>query len=184
MLQAQRFDAEVLDPFVHETCVRAAGRARGARPDAWAELADDVGEDDGDLAGVVRGGGWEAPLRIDAEQLVLTALGAVPLIEVEAEGWSLSLVRAAEAVARGAAQPGRRTVSDEDFAASLFLAEAAVAATGAPVPVPPGAAEQLAEQLLGHGLEPDDVVAVLPRLPVQPETAASVVAIIRAGGIG
>src|SRR3954464_5345162 len=138
VLQAHRFDEELLHPFVHETCVRAAERARSTRPQAWAELADDVGEDETDLAEVVRGGGWEAPLRIDAEQLVLAALGAVPLIEVEAEGLPLSLVRAAEAVARGAAAPVVPP-ADDDLAGSLFLAEAAVAATGAPLPVAPDA---------------------------------------------
>ena len=51
---------------------------------------------------MVAAGGWEAPLRTEAEHLVLAALGAVPLIEVEAEGLPLSLVRAAEAVTRGA----------------------------------------------------------------------------------
>src|SRR3954451_13245183 len=84
VLQAHRFDEELLQPFVQETCVRAAERARSTRPQDWVELADDVGEDPGDLVDVVRGGGWEAPLRIDAEHLVLAALGAVPLIEVEA----------------------------------------------------------------------------------------------------
>jgi hypothetical protein len=184
VLHAHRFDADVLDPFVHQTCLRAAGRARSTRPEAWAELAHDVGEDDGDLAGVVRGGGWEEPLRIDAEQLVLTALGSVPLIQVEAEGLALATVRAAEAVARTAGTSARPTPLDDGLAASLFLAEAAVAATGAPIPVAPEAAERLAEELLTHGLEPDDVVAVLPRLPLQPETADSVVAILRAAGIG
>lgn len=184
VLQAHRFDEELLHPFVLETCVRAAERARRTRPGAWAELADDVGEDADDLADVVRGGGWEAPLRIDAEHLVLAALGAVPLIEVEAEGLPLSLVRAAEAVTRGAAEPARPAVPDDDLAASLFLAEAAVTATGAPLPVGPDAAERLTEELLAHGLEPGEVLAVLPQLPVQPETAATVVAIIRAAGIG
>ena len=65
----------MLQPFVRETCVRAAERGRSTRPAAWAELADDVGEDERDPAAVVRGGGWEAPLRIDAEHLVLAALG-------------------------------------------------------------------------------------------------------------
>ncbi|TFV88784.1 hypothetical protein [Blastococcus sp. CT_GayMR16] len=184
VLQAHRFDEEVLHPFVHETCVRAAERARRTRPDAWAELADDVGEDAGDLAGVVRGGGWEAPLRIDAEHLVLAALGAVPLIEVEAEGLPLSLVRAAEATTRAATAPAGPPAPDTDLAGSLFLAEAALTATGAPVPVGPDAAERLLEELLAHGLEPDEVVAVLPHLPVQPETADTVAAIIRAAGIG
>ena len=183
VLQAHRFDEELLHPFVLETCVRAAERARATRPMAWAELADDVGEDERELADVVRSGGWEAPLRIDAEHLVLAALGAVPLIEVEAEGLPLSLVRAAEAVTRGAAEPARPDVSADDLAASLFLAEAAVTATGVALPVAPDAAERLLEQLLAHGLEPDEVVAVLPRLPVQRETADTVVAIIRASGI-
>jgi hypothetical protein len=183
VLQAQRFDDEVLHPFVQETCVRAAGRARTSRPEAWTELAEDVGEDEADPAGVVRGGGWEAPLRIDAEHLVLAALGTVPLIEVEAEGLPLSLVRAAEAVTRGAAAAPAPS-PDPDVAASLFLAEAAVTATGAPLPVGPDDAERLVEQLLAHGLDPDEVLVVLPHLPVQPETAATVVAIVRAAGIG
>jgi hypothetical protein len=183
VLQAHRFDEEVLHPFVHETCVRAADRARRTRPAAWAELADDVGEDEGALADVVRGGGWEAPLRIEAEHLVLAALGGIPLISVEAEGLPLSLVRAAEAVTRGAAEPPR-PAADDDLAASLFLADAAVTATGAPLPVGPDAAERLVEELLAHGLEPDEVLAVLPHLPVRAETADTVVAIIRAAGIG
>jgi hypothetical protein len=183
VLQALRFDEEVLHPFVHETCVRAAERARAGHPEAWAELAEDVGEDDGDLTEVVRGGGWEAPLRIDAEHLVLAALGALPLIEVEAEGLPLSLVRAAEAVTRGAVEPPRRKAPDDELAGSLFLAEAAVTATGAPLPVGPEAAEGLVEQLLAHGLEPGEVVSVLPHLPVRRDTADAVVAIIRAAGI-
>jgi hypothetical protein len=184
VLQAHRFDEEVLHPFVLETCVRAAERASSTRPEAWTELAEDVGEDPDDLADVVRGGGWEAPLRIDAEHLVLAALGGVPLIEVEAEGLPLSLVRAAEAVTRDAVAPPEPAAPDDDLAASLFLAEAAVTATGVALPVAPDAAERLAEELLAYGLEPDEVVAVLPHLPVQPETADSVVAIVRAEGIG
>ena len=184
VLQAHRFDEEVLHPFVQETCVRAAERARRTRPQAWAELAEDVGEDAGALADVVRGGGYEAPLRIDAEHLVLAALGDVPLIEVEAEGLPLSLVRAAEAATRAAAAPVQPPGADDDLAATLFLAEAAVTATGAPLPVGPDAAERLVEELLAHGLEPDDVLAVLPRLPVRAETADTVVAIIRAAGLG
>jgi hypothetical protein len=184
VLQAHRFDEEVLHPFVQETCVRAADRARRARPEAWAELADDVGEDAGDLADVVRSGGWEAPLRIDAEHLVLAALGGAPLIEVEAEGLPLSLVRAAEAATRAAAAPPAPASPDTDLAASMFLAEAAVTAVGAPLPVGPDAAERLVEELFAHGLEPDEVIAVLPGLPLQRETADTVVAIIRAAGIG
>jgi hypothetical protein len=182
VLQAHRFDEELLQPFVQETCVRAGERARSTRPEDWAELAEDVGENADDVAEVVRGGGWEAPLRIDAEHLVLAALGAVPLIEVEAEGLPLSLVRAAEAATHAAA-PTRPPPAEADLAGSLFLAEAAVTAAGAPLPVAPDAAERLVEQLLAHGLEPDEVLAVLPHLPVEAETAESVVAIIRAAGI-
>ncbi|MGY1802550.1 hypothetical protein ACI78T_04615 [Blastococcus sp. SYSU D00922] len=181
---ADRYDTDVLHPFVHATCVAAAERARRTRPDAWAELADDVGEDPADLADVVRAGGWEGPLRIDAEHLVLAALRDVPLIEVEAEGLPLSLVRAAEAATREAAAPTGPDRADDDLAGSLFLARAAVTAVAAPLPLGPDDAEPLVEQLLAHGLEADEVVAVLPHLPVQPAAAAEVVAIIRAAGIG
>jgi hypothetical protein len=180
---ADRFDTDVLHPFVHATCLAAAERARRTRPGAWAELADDVGEEAADLDDVVRAGGWEAPLRIDAEHLVLAALRDVPLIEVEAEGLPLSLVRAAEFVTRAAAPPEPASPAD-DLAGSLFLAQAAVTATGAPVPVGPDAAERLLGELLGHGLEPDEVLAVLPHLPVQPATVDEVAAIIRAAGLG
>src|SRR3954451_15611265 len=50
VLQAHRFDEEVLHPFVQEPCVRAAERARRTRPEDWAELAEDVGEDADDVA--------------------------------------------------------------------------------------------------------------------------------------
>src|SRR3712207_3292917 len=183
IVAADRFDTDVLDPFVRDVCLAAAERARSTRPADWAELADDVGEEPDDLADVVRAGGWEEPLRIDAEHLVLAALRDVPLIEVEAEGLPLSLVRAAEAVTRAAVPPEPEQV-DVDLAGSLFLAQAAVTATGAAVPVGPVAAERLVEVLLAHGLEPDDAIAVLPLLPLQPATADEVVAIIRAAGIG
>jgi hypothetical protein len=182
-VQADRFDTDVLHPFVHATCLAAAERARYTRPEAWTELADDVGEEASALDDVVRAGGWEAPLRIDAEHLVLAALKDVPLIEVEAEGLPLSLVRAAEAVARAAA-PAEPPAPDDDLAGSLFLARAAVTATGAPLPVGPEVAERLVEELVAHGLEPEEVPGLLPHLPVQPATADEVVAIIRASGIG
>ncbi|HEY0127128.1 MAG TPA: hypothetical protein VGB58_08330 [Blastococcus sp.] len=180
---ADRYDNDVLHPFVHATCLIAAEKARRTRPEAWAELADDVGEDEGDLDDVVRAGGWEAPLRIDAEHLVLAALRDVPLIEVEAEGLPLSLVRAAEVVAREAAAPPGPRPADDDMAGSLFLAQAAVTATGSSLPLPPDAAERLVEELLGHGLEAEEVTRLLPHLPVQPATAEEVVAILRASGV-
>jgi hypothetical protein len=182
---AERFDAEVVEPFVLATCVLAAERARDTRRAAWAELLDDLGEDGSDLVEVVRAGEWEAPLRIDAEHLVLAALGGVPLVQVEAEGLPLSLVRAAEAVTRAAAAPPAATpVPDEQLAGSLFLAHAALRAAAVTVPVPPAQAEQLLAALLAEGLLPEEVPAVLPHLPVEEATVREVTAIVAAGGLG
>jgi len=164
----------VLAPFVLETCVLAARRARRTRPALWRWLLEELGEDDGaDLAEVVRAGGWEAPVRADAELLVLAALGAVPLVEVEAEGLPLSLVRAAEATARAAAgAPGIRPAGPrvEELGGALFLGQAAVRTTGLPVPVPPDRAPELLDALLAEGLEPEEVRRVLPQLPVEEPT--------------
>jgi hypothetical protein len=171
---ADRFDEEVLHPFAHDTCLLAAERARATRPGAWAELADDVGEDPDDLPAVLYAGEWEVPLRAEAELLVLAALADVPLLDVEAEGVPLSLVRAAEAIARGAVEPDGPVASrppDADLAGAVFLAEEAVRAAGLPVPVPPAEARPLVAELLSAGLEPDEVVAVLPHLPLGPGTA-------------
>ena len=178
-LYADRFDEEVLHPFAHETCLLAAERARAARPGVWAELADDVGEDPADLPAVLHAGEWEVPLRAEAELLVLAALADVPLLDVEAEGVPLSLVRAAEAIARGAVTPVVPESSDEDLAAAVFLAEAAVRDAGLPVPVPADRARPLVAELLAGGLEPDEVVAVLPHLPLAPGAAEAVTRLVR-----
>lgn len=178
-LHADRFDDELLHPQVHRICLLAADRAREIRAGAWAELADDVGEDPRDVADVVRAGGWEAPLRIDAEHLVLAALGDVPLIEVEAEGLPLSLVRAAEAATRTAAAPASPD-PDVDLAGALFLAEAALRDAGLPVPVAEPQAGRLLEALVLQGLDPEEIRLVLGRLPVAPTTAAKVTALIDA----
>jgi hypothetical protein len=184
---AEHFDREVVEPFVLDTCVRAAERARDQRAAVWAELLDELGEDGRDLVEVVRVGEWEAPLRIEAEHLVLAALGTVPLVEVEAEGLPLSLVRAAEAVTRAAAppppapaEPGR----PDELAGALFLAEAALAGSGLTVPVPLAEADRLLDVLLGEGLLPEEVPALLPHLPVERATAAEVRATIAASGPG
>ena len=184
---AERFDVQVLDPFVLDTCVRAAERARDSRPAEWRELLDELGEDGADLAEVVRVGEWEPPLRIDAEHLVLAALGAVPLVEVEAEGLPLSLVRAAEGITRGAVVPAPvpdGTPDEGELAGTLFLASAALRAAGLPLPVPPSHAEALVTALLAEGLLLEELPAVLPHLPVQPDTAAEVEAIVAAAGLG
>jgi hypothetical protein len=173
---ADRFDDEVLAPFVLETCVLAVQRARRTRPALWRWLLDELGEDDGaDLAEVVRACGWEAPVRTDAEHLVLAALGGLPLVEVEAEGLPLSLVRAAEATARAAASGPPPPAAPagpgvEELGGVLFLGQAAVRTTGLPVPVPPDRAPELLDALLAEGLEPDEVRRVLPQLPVEEPT--------------
>jgi hypothetical protein len=183
-VHAERFDAEVVEPFALATCVLAAERARQTRRAEWRDLLDDLGEDGGDLVDVVRAGEWEAPLRIDADHLVLAALGDVPLIAVVAAGLPLSLVRAAEAVTRSAAVPEPGPVPDGDLAGSLFLAEAALREAGVPVPVPPEEAERLLGALLAEGLLLEDVPAVLAHLPVQPATAREIDAIVAAAGLG
>ena len=181
-LLADRFDAQVLTPFVLETCVEAARRSREAQPEAWAELLDDLGEDGDDLTAVVRAAEWDAPLRTDAEQLVLAAIGHAPLVEVEAEGLPLSLVRAAEAETRRAAGADVAVPPEEDLAGALFLADVALASSGLPQPVPPDGASPLLEALLGEGLEPDEVLAVLPHLPVLADTADAVAVDLRRRG--
>jgi len=182
VVRADRFDTDVLEPFVHETCLEAAERARRSRPAEWAELADDVGEEETDLAAVVAAGDWEAPLRIEAEQLVLAALGAVPLIEVEAEGLPLSLVRAAEAAARGAAPAPAPAPADGDdaLAGARYLAKTALDAAGLTRPVAPSDARVLLDELTAIGLEPDEILAVLPDLPLAPGTREAVIALLDA----
>jgi hypothetical protein len=179
-LYADAFDDEVLDVVVHDCVVAAADRLRRTRPAAWRELVDDVGEDDdAQPADVVRAGEWEAPLRIVAEQLVLAALGAVPLLEVETEGLPLSMVRAAEAMARAAARPPAPAEAPDDaLAGAVFLAQEGLRAAGLASPVPEAQAGRLLAVLLEQGLEPDEVPAVLGRLPVEPAAAVKVRALL------
>ncbi|MGY1761242.1 hypothetical protein ACI79G_00045 [Geodermatophilus sp. SYSU D00779] len=181
VLYADRFDREVLDPFVLATCVLAAERARATRRAEWAELLDDLGEDGRDLVGVVRAGEWEASLRTEAEHLVLAALADVPLLEVEAEGLPLSLVRAAEALTREAATAPPPGPPGEDPAASgaVFLARAALADLDEPVP--PSLADRVLAALLAEGIEPEELPAVLPHLPLAPGTADAVLTLLEAG---
>jgi hypothetical protein len=181
VLYADRFDREVLEPFVLATCVLAAERARATRRAEWAELLDDLGEDGRDLVGVVRAGEWEASLRTEAEHLVLAALADVPLLAVEAEGLPLSLVRAAEALTREAVAPLPTAPPGEDPAASgaVFLARAALAELDEPVP--PTAADRVLTALLAEGIEPEELPAVLPHLPLAPGTADAVLTLLDAG---
>jgi hypothetical protein len=175
-LHADRFEDDVLTPFVRDTCVQAADRFRSAAGPAWEELLDELGEDGSDLSAVVRTAEWEVPLRIDAEQLVLSALGHVPLVEVEAEGLPLSLVRAAEAETRRAAPVAEPATGPDDdaLAGALFLAEAALREAQLPVPVPAAQAADLLDVLVSQGIEPDEVLELLPHLPVHVDTAEDV----------
>jgi hypothetical protein len=179
---ADRFDREVIEPFALDTCVRAAERARDTRPGAWAELLDELGEDGGDLADVVRAGEWEQPLRLEAERWVLAALGATPLAEVEGEGLPLSVVRAAENTARDAVPAPPAPPRDDDLTGALFLAEVAVQQAGLPRPVPPADAGRLLSALLAEGLDPAEIPPLLPRLPLDPATAVQVAAMVAAAG--
>src|SRR3954463_7726706 len=145
---ADRLARGVLAPFVVQPCGLAAERARDTRRRDWAELLDELGEDGADLAGVVRAGDWETPLRIEAEHLLLAALADVPLAEVEAEGLPLSVVRAAEAAARSAVPEPAPAPAGEDLTGPLFLAGAVLQASGLPLPVPPPEAGRLLELLL------------------------------------
>lgn len=175
-LHADRFEDDVLVPFVLQTCLAAAERAREQHPGPWTELLDDLGDDGSDLTEVIRTAEWETPLRIEAEHLALAALADVPLVEVEAEGLPLSLVRAAEAVTRQAAPaagPATR-VPDDDLAGALFLAEAALQEAALTVPVPPAQAPALLGVLAAEGIEPEEVLVLLPHLPVQQDTADDV----------
>ncbi|MGY1637397.1 hypothetical protein ACI78V_12175 [Geodermatophilus sp. SYSU D00742] len=182
VLYADRFDREVIEPFVLATCVIAVERARATRHAEWAELLDDLGEDGRDPAGVVRAGEWEAPLRTEAEHLVLAALADVPLLDVEAEGLPLSLVRAAEALTRGAADPAPAPATEDPAASgAVFLARAALAEARLSEPVAPGDADRLLGALLAEGLEPDELGGVLPHLPLAPGTADAVLTLLDAG---
>ncbi len=184
---SEHLEHEMVEPFVLDTCVVAAGRARTDHPAAWTELLDDLGEDGADVVAVVRAAEWETPLRVQAEQLVVAALGDQPLVEVEAEGLPLSLVRAAERATRAAAS---RPAPDPDagvppeLAGALFVADAALREAALDLPVPPEQADRLLDVLRDAGVQLDEIAGLLPHLPVQPAAAAEVAAAADAVGRG
>ena len=172
-LLADRYDAEVLAPFVDATCTAVAARACAEQPAAWDELLDDLGEDGSDPGAVARAAEWDSALRTAAEELALAALGDVPLVEVEQEGLPLSVVRAAEAATRaGAPRPVVEPSSGDDLAGALFLAEHALA--DLPRPVPPEQAAAVRRALRQAGVEPDEAVRLLDRLPLTADAADEV----------
>ncbi len=172
-LQADRFEEQVLLPFVEDTGVRAAERLRDTAPEDWDELLDELGEDGTDLPAVVRALEWDAPLRTDAEELVLAALGGVPLVEVEREGVPLAVVRAAESLTRDAVHPEPDAPAEPDEAV-MYLAEGAIGRAGLPRPVAPQHAGRLLTALRSEGLDPVEIRQALPHLPVLADTAARV----------
>ena len=173
-LYAELLDEQVLTPFVLDTCVQALQRSRAQEPAAYEELLDELDDDGSDPAELVRVAEWEAPLKTEAEQLLLAALAHVPLVEVEAEGLPLSLVRAAEAHTRAAVPTTPADPTPSDVSGALFLAEAALQEAALPLPVPPEAAPQLLKALAAEGIEPDEVLVLLPHLPVLQDTAEQV----------
>ena len=178
----EEFDEQVLAPFVLDTCVRAVQRLGRDSPALLAELLDELGEESSDLEAVVRAAEWEAPLRTEAEHLVLAALGSASLVEVEAAGLPLALVRAAEGLTRTAAPaPLPETPSqDDDLAGARFLADVALRAAALPSPVPPDLAGRLLDVLLSEGLQGEEVLRLLPELPVQQDTAHEVAGLLEA----
>jgi hypothetical protein len=169
-LYAEKLDEDLLTPFVVDTGDRALQQLRDSDPQQWAELLDEVGEDGTDPAAVVRALEWDELLRTDAEDLVLGALGEVPLLEVEREGVPLSVVRAAERLTQDAVALPSEADQEPDEAV-MFLAAAAIERAGLPRPVPPEHADRLLETLLSEGLEPDELRHALPHLPVLADTA-------------
>jgi hypothetical protein len=85
-------------------------------------------------------------------------------------------VRAAEAETRSAAPvtaPEPEAATD-DLAGALYLAELALREAALPVPVPPAAAAALVAVLRSEGLEGEEVLRVLPHLPVSADAAEQV----------
>lgn len=182
-LWADRYEAEVLRPFVDDVCMAAAVRARDEEPEAWLELLDDLGEDGDDPLAVARGAEWDSGLRGAAEDLALAALGDLPLVEVESEGLPLSVVRAAERDARAVAPAPEPERVPDDLAAALFLARAALASSDLPQPVPPGHAVALLGLLLAEGLDDAEVLAVLDELPVAAGAVEEVALLLEAAAL-
>jgi hypothetical protein len=168
-IHADGFDEEVLAPFALSTGVAAAERLRTDEPREWEELLAELGEDGSDLPAVVRALEWDVTLKAQAERLVLDALGGVPLVQVEAEGAPLAVVRAAER-ATGAAAAAEPAQPQDPDPGALFLAEAALRASGLAQPVRPEEAQRLLDVLLAEGLEPQEVLLVLEQLPVLADT--------------
>ena len=172
-VHADRFDEQVLTPFALSTGVRAAERLRDTEPAEWEDLLTELGEDGSDLDAVVRALEWDVTLKAQAEQLVLDALGRVPLVEVEAEGTPLAVVRAAEREARAAVVEETPSPEEPD-AGVLFLAESALERSGLVRPVQPRDAGPLLDLLLEEGLEPEEVLRALEHLPVLADTAEQI----------
>jgi hypothetical protein len=71
-------------------------------------------------------------------------------------------------------------VQDDALAGARYLAVTALATAGLTVPVAPYEARPLLAELLALGLEPEEVTAVLPDLPLAPGTSEAVIALLDA----
>jgi hypothetical protein len=179
---ADRYELEVLEPFVLRTCEAVGQRAAAGHPALWQELLEELGDDGSDLVEVARTLEWDTRLRLEAGQLALAALADLPLVEVEAEGLPLSVVRAAEAEALRAAPVAEpEPPADDDLAGAVFLAERALAEAGLPLPVPVVHAPDVLTLLAESGVEPEEVPRLVDRLPLRAETAEEVARLADAG---
>lgn len=181
-LYAELLEQQVIVPFVLDTCLAALRTAARTRPADLADVLDELGDEGGDPTDVVRAADWEPALRIDAEHLVVAALGDQQLADVEAEGLPLSLVRAAEHLTRDAAPSVDQDAvghDDEHLAGALFLADAALRASPLSDPVTPTQAPALLALLRTEGLEDEEILAVLDRLPVTADAADAVAALMK-----
>lgn len=189
-IYADHLERDVLRPFSMRTCITAIEQARKTRPAVWADIMDDLGlegDEDVDVEELVRSGQWAVALLLEAEQLVLAALGDIALIDVELEGAPLALLRSAEAITISAVplpEHGAAERDDDDLAGALFLADAVLRAAALTVPVAPDDAVELLALLTDEGLQPDEIVRLLPDLPVQQETIELVLKVLHDDNLG
>ena len=159
--------------------LRAGCRAGPARPGpaAWRELPDDLGEDGptSPRSSGRRLGGAAADRR-RAPRPRRARRG--PLIEVEAEGLPLSLVRAAEGIARGAAPPARRRPATTTWPAAVPR-HAAPTRPACRAGATGGGRDAGRPPCSRRGCCSRRSPAVLPHLPVQPETADRISELLR-----
>ena len=68
--------------------------------------------------------------------------------------------------------PGPAATAADELAGALFLAGAALEAAGLPTPVTASAVDRVLVALLAEGLQREEVLAVLPHLPLAADAEA------------